>query len=318
MGRECCEDSNVPKICLGLCSPPDVMARNENRLTACTKYDVIIEKCWQGADDARAASMAPPPAPSYPVCGHCPTQCPTWPFCYIDGTATTKSESIQTTIDAEQRVAKGCCAKIKVESNGIARQHLSALGTFQRSNSLEKSSSGSKIIYTQDKSPHNIDQYYLEGNEKDGWRIGRKFNGKIEGLLMYNGIKMNCPANQWKSDWLVSTSSGYVPDSKLVIKCIDAHPDQEVNKTCRYERLWTTNGVMEDKEKGSLVDIHYNMKSYNECESKCSLTKGCMNFEFCKKLRSCRLYDGKITSPKNLKKKMWYNCSASYRTCKNA
>ena len=51
-------------------------------------------------------------------------------------------------------------------------------------------------------------------------QIGRKFNGKIEGLLMYNGIKMNCPANQWKSDWLVSTSSGYVPDSKLVIKCI--------------------------------------------------------------------------------------------------
>ena len=37
---------------------------------------------------------------------------------------------------------------------------------------------------------------------------------------MYNGIKISCPANQWKSDWLVSTSSGYVPDSKLVIKCI--------------------------------------------------------------------------------------------------
>ena len=101
------------------------------------------------------------------------------------------------------------------------------------------------------------------------------------------------------------------------ISFLDAHPDQEVNKTCRYERLWTTNGVMEDKEKGGLVDINYNMKSYSECESKCSLTKGCMNFEFCKKLRSCRLYDGKITSPKNLKKKPWYDCYASYRTCQN-
>lgn len=66
---------------------------------------------------------------------------------------------------------KGCCSKIKVDSNGIARQHFWALGTFQRSSRLEKSSSGSKIIYKQDKSPHNRDQYYLEGNEEDGWRV---------------------------------------------------------------------------------------------------------------------------------------------------
>ena len=77
------------------------------------------------------------------------------------------------------------------------------------------------------------------------------------------------------------------------------------------------NGVMAKKDKGKILDIQYNMKSYSECESKCSLTKGCMNFEFCPKLPLCRLYDGKITSAKNLKNTPWYDCSASYRTCKN-
>merc|ERR1712126_381909 len=50
--RECCEDSSVPELCLGLCSPADAMARQENRVTACSKYDTIIEKCFQAAEVA--------------------------------------------------------------------------------------------------------------------------------------------------------------------------------------------------------------------------------------------------------------------------
>ena len=47
--RECCEDSSVPEFCLGLCSPADASARQENRITFCSKYDTIIEKCFQSA-----------------------------------------------------------------------------------------------------------------------------------------------------------------------------------------------------------------------------------------------------------------------------
>ena len=76
---------------------------------------------------------------------------------------------------------------------------------------------------------------------------------------------------------------------------------------------------MEHKVKGKGLGVHFNIKSHSECESKCSLTEGCMNFEFCKKARKllCRLYDGKVTSPKSLKKEQWYDCCAWYRTCEN-
>jgi len=48
--RECCEDSSVPEFCLGLCSSADAMARQENRITACSKYYTIIEKCFQATE----------------------------------------------------------------------------------------------------------------------------------------------------------------------------------------------------------------------------------------------------------------------------
>jgi len=48
--RECCEGSNVPEFCLGLCSPADAMARQEKRLTACSEYETIIEKCFQASE----------------------------------------------------------------------------------------------------------------------------------------------------------------------------------------------------------------------------------------------------------------------------
>jgi len=48
--RECCENANVPEFCLGLCSPADAMARQEKRITACSKYDTIIEGCFQAAE----------------------------------------------------------------------------------------------------------------------------------------------------------------------------------------------------------------------------------------------------------------------------
>jgi len=48
--RECCEDSNIPEFCLGLCSPADAMARREKRVTACSQHEAIIEKCFQASE----------------------------------------------------------------------------------------------------------------------------------------------------------------------------------------------------------------------------------------------------------------------------
>merc|ERR1712224_924941 len=78
--RECCEDSSVPEFCLGLCSPSDASARQENRITACSKYDAIIEKCFQSADaeflnevNPVAPVDASPASRDYPVCCQCHT-----------------------------------------------------------------------------------------------------------------------------------------------------------------------------------------------------------------------------------------------------
>ena len=48
--RECCEAAGVPEFCLGLCSPVDATARQENRINACSKYDSVIDKCFQSAE----------------------------------------------------------------------------------------------------------------------------------------------------------------------------------------------------------------------------------------------------------------------------
>jgi len=48
--RQCCEKANVPEFCLGNCSPADVMARQGKRINACSKYDTIIEGCFQAAE----------------------------------------------------------------------------------------------------------------------------------------------------------------------------------------------------------------------------------------------------------------------------
>jgi len=48
--RECCKKAGVPEFCLGLCSPADAMARQGKRINACSKYDSIIEGCFQAAE----------------------------------------------------------------------------------------------------------------------------------------------------------------------------------------------------------------------------------------------------------------------------
>jgi len=48
--RECCENAKVPDFCLGLCTLADAMARQGKRITACSKYDTIIEGCFQAAE----------------------------------------------------------------------------------------------------------------------------------------------------------------------------------------------------------------------------------------------------------------------------
>jgi len=47
--RECCEASNIPEFCLGLCSPAGAMPRQEKRLTACSKHESVIENCFVAA-----------------------------------------------------------------------------------------------------------------------------------------------------------------------------------------------------------------------------------------------------------------------------
>jgi len=49
MATKCCEDSDVPESCLGLCSPTDAMSRSilGDSLNACAKYKASIEKCFE-------------------------------------------------------------------------------------------------------------------------------------------------------------------------------------------------------------------------------------------------------------------------------
>jgi len=49
MATKCCEDSDVPESCLGLCSPTDAMSRSilGESLNACAKYKASIEKCFE-------------------------------------------------------------------------------------------------------------------------------------------------------------------------------------------------------------------------------------------------------------------------------
>ena len=51
-------------------------------------------------------------------------------------------------------------------------------------------------------------------------QIGLNVNGQVEQLLMNNGVKKKCPADQQYSYWLVSTLSGYEPDSSLMVQCV--------------------------------------------------------------------------------------------------
>merc|ERR1711872_779217 len=44
--RECCKTAGVPAFCLGLCAPAGAMARQGNRINACSKYDRIIDGCF--------------------------------------------------------------------------------------------------------------------------------------------------------------------------------------------------------------------------------------------------------------------------------
>ena len=59
-----------------------------------------------------------------------------------------------------------CCAKIKVDSQGISKTtHFWALGIFDKSDKL------TEPAYKQSKSSDSSDQYYLEGNEDEGWKV---------------------------------------------------------------------------------------------------------------------------------------------------
>ena len=45
------------------------------------------------------------------------------------------------------------------------------MGTFVKDEKLTEASLGTKIVYKQIMKPENTQQYYLEGNENDGWKV---------------------------------------------------------------------------------------------------------------------------------------------------
>merc|ERR1712078_153232 len=67
--RQCCEKANVPEFCLGNCSPADVMARQGKRINACSKYDTIIEGCFQAAEAKKPLPLKKQlPCPKNVIC----------------------------------------------------------------------------------------------------------------------------------------------------------------------------------------------------------------------------------------------------------
>ena len=51
-------------------------------------------------------------------------------------------------------------------------------------------------------------------------KISRNYAGKVEQLQMNNDVKKKCPADKKYSYWLLSTLSGYEPDSSLTVQCV--------------------------------------------------------------------------------------------------
>ena len=45
--QECCQNANVPEFCLGMCTPYNARANIGSKLNACSKFEAIIEKCFQ-------------------------------------------------------------------------------------------------------------------------------------------------------------------------------------------------------------------------------------------------------------------------------
>ena len=71
--------------------------------------------------------------------------------------------------------SKDCCSKVKVKSKGIGRLlHPSAMGTYERSESLEIAALGNKIIYVQNKSEENTENPWKSGeNHENPWKISK-------------------------------------------------------------------------------------------------------------------------------------------------
>merc|ERR1712126_538195 len=136
-------------------------------------------------------------------------------------TTTTTTTTTTPTITTTTPIHEGCCSKVKVESDGIGSKHFWAMGTYERIEMLEKLENCNKTIYVNTRSAGNIHQFYLEGCENEGWKIGRVFEGEVEKYIYYDGEKIKCPADEKKSDWFVLDGNEYSPDSELTIQCIE-------------------------------------------------------------------------------------------------
>merc|ERR1712126_796924 len=136
-------------------------------------------------------------------------------------TSTPTTSTSTTTTTTTTPIHEGCCSKVKVESDGIGSKHFWAMGTYERIEMLEKLENCNKTIYVNTRSAGSIHQFYLEGCENEGWKIGRVFEGEVEKYIYYDGEKIKCPADEKKSNWFVLDGNEYSPDSELTIQCIE-------------------------------------------------------------------------------------------------
>jgi hypothetical protein len=136
-----------------------------------------------------------------------------------EGTSAAPEHTTLEVATTEDQQNGTCCNKVRVESNGAAKNtHFWSLGTFiRRSGSLRLIG----VTYEQLRAQDNSDQYYLAKTENGGWKIGRLWDGQVESLIYYDAsdAKIKCPNDIPKKPWMVKSGHNSVPDNTLKIQC---------------------------------------------------------------------------------------------------
>ena len=87
--------------------------------------------------------------------------------------------------------------------------------------------------------------------------------------------------------------------------------DNKIEKLCGYQKIET---ALQDKVKGDILSLKF--IPYERCKSKCDKDAKCKNFEYCPSTNRCRTFDGQVTSVKKEDTTQFFDCYASFRSCK--